>query len=40
MARRDCPAEFGRRVAGLVEGGRKISEIAAEPGVNQQTIYV
>ena len=40
MARRGYPADFRRRVVGLVESGRKVSEIAAELGVSQQTIYV
>jgi transposase-like protein len=39
MARRGYPPEFRRRVIELVEGGRKISEISAELGVSQQTIY-
>jgi transposase-like protein len=34
------PPEFPRRVVDLVERGRKISEIALEPGVSEQTIYV
>jgi transposase-like protein len=33
MARRGYPAEFRRRVVDLVEGGRKVSEIAAARGV-------
>jgi len=40
MARRGYPAEFRRRVVDLVEGGRKVSEVAAELGVSEQTIYV
>ena len=40
MARRGYPPEFRRRVVDLVEGGRKISEIALELGVSEQTIYV
>jgi len=39
MARRGYPPEFRRRVVALVEGGRKVSEIAAELGVSEQTIY-
>ena len=39
MARRGYPPEFRRRVVELVEGGRKVSEIAAEFGVSEQTIY-
>jgi hypothetical protein len=30
MARRGNPPEFRRRVVDLVEGGRKVSEVAAE----------
>ena len=40
MARRGYPAEFRRRVVDLVEGGRKVSEVATELGVSEQTIYV
>ena len=40
MARRGYPPEFRRRVVDLVEGGRKVSEIASELGVSEQTIYV
>lgn len=40
MARRGYPPEFRRRVVDLVEGGKKISEVASELGVSQQTIYV
>ena len=40
MARRGYPAEFRRRVIELVEGGRKIAELAKELGVSEQTIYV
>jgi transposase-like protein len=40
MARRGYPAEFRRRVVDLVEGGRKVSEVATEFGVSEQTIYV
>ena len=32
MTRRGYPAEFRRRVVGLVEGGRRISEIETELG--------
>ena len=39
MARRGYPPEFRRRVVAWVEGGRKISEIAAELRVSEQTIY-
>ncbi len=30
MARRGYPPEFRRRVVDLVEGGRKVSEVAAD----------
>jgi transposase-like protein len=40
MARRGYPAEFRRRVVDLVEGGRKVSEVATELEVSEQTIYV
>lgn len=40
MARRGYPPEFRRRVVDLVEAGRKISEIALELRVSEQTIYV
>jgi transposase-like protein len=39
MARRGYPPEFRRRVVDLVEAGKKVSEIAQELGVSQQTIY-
>jgi transposase-like protein len=39
MARRGYPAEFRRRVVELVEGGRKVAEVAAELGISEQTIY-
>jgi transposase-like protein len=39
MARRGYPPEFRRRVADLVEGGRKVSEVAIELEVNDQTVY-
>ncbi|MBW2289356.1 MAG: transposase [Deltaproteobacteria bacterium] len=39
MARRGYPPEFRRRVVELVEGGRKVSEVAAELGGSEQTIY-
>ncbi len=39
MARPGYPPEFRRRVVELVEGGRKVSEIAAEFEVSEQTIY-
>ena len=39
MARRGYPPEFRRRVVDLVEGGRKVSEIAADLGISEQSIY-
>ena len=39
MARRGYPPEFRRRVVALVEGGRKVSEVATDLGVSEQTIY-
>ena len=39
MAGRGYPLEFQRRVVNLVEGGRKVSEVAAELEVSEQTIY-
>jgi transposase-like protein len=39
MARRGYPPEFRRRVVDLIEGGRKISDVAVELEVSEQTIY-
>ena len=39
MARRGYPPEFRRRVVDLVEGGRKVSEVAVELEVSEQTIF-
>jgi len=39
MARRGYPPEFRQRVVALVEGGRRVSEVAAELGISEQTIY-
>ena len=33
------PAEFRRRVLNLIAEGRKITDVAAELGIGQQTIY-
>ena len=38
MARRGYPPEFRRRVVDLVEGGRKVAEVAAELETSEQTI--
>ena len=40
MERRGYPPEFRRRVVELVEGGRKVVEVAADLGISEQTIYV
>ena len=40
MARRGYPPEFRQRVVDLVRAGRRVSEVAAELGVSEQTIYV
>ena len=37
MARRGYPPEFRQRAVALVEGGRKVSEVAAELEVSEQT---
>jgi len=39
MARRGYPAEFRRRVLDLVEGGRKVADVALDLGISEQTIY-
>jgi len=39
MSRRGYPPEFRRRVLDLIEAGRKISEVAADLGISDQTIY-
>jgi transposase-like protein len=39
MARRGYSSEFRRRVLDLVEGGRKVAEIAIDLGISEQTIY-
>jgi len=39
MARKGYPPEFRRRVVELVEGGRKVAEVAADLGVSAQSIY-
>jgi transposase-like protein len=40
MARRGYPPEFRKRVIELVEGGKKVAEVAADLGISEQTIYV
>lgn len=39
MAPRGYPAEFRRRVIGLVEAGRAAAAVAAELGISGQSIY-
>ncbi len=39
MARRGYPPEFRRRVVDLVEGGRKVAQVAAELGISEQTVH-
>ena len=39
MARRGYSSEFRRRVLDLVEGGRRVTEIAIDLGISEQTIY-
>lgn len=39
MARRGYSPEFRMRVIELVEGGRKVAEVADDLGISEQTIY-
>lgn len=39
MARRGYSPEFRKRVIELVEGGRKVAEVADDLGISEQTIY-
>ena len=39
MARRGCPLGFRRRVVDLVDGARRVSEVAADLGISEQTVY-
>ena len=39
MGTKGYPAEFRRRVLGLVNGGRKAVDVAADLGISGQTIY-
>lgn len=39
MARKGYPPEFRRRVVELVEGGRKVAEVAADLEVSAQSVY-
>ena len=36
---RRYPAEFRRKVLDLIEAGRRVTEVAAQLGVSDQTIY-
>jgi hypothetical protein len=38
MARRGYPPEFRKRIIELVEGGRRVAEIANDLGISEQTI--
>ena len=39
MARRGYPPELRRRVVELVEGGRKVAEVATDLEISEQTVY-
>lgn len=39
MGRRGYPPEFRRRVIDLVEGGRRVADVASDLGISEQTIY-
>ena len=39
MGRRCYPAEFRRRVLGLIDAGRKVAQVADDLGISAQTIY-
>jgi transposase-like protein len=39
MGTKGYPAEFRRRVIDLIEGGRKVADVAADLGISDQTIY-
>ena len=39
MGRRGYPAEFRRRAVALIEGGRRIRDLAPDLGVSEQTLY-
>lgn len=40
MGRRGYPPEFRQKVLDLIDGGRKIRDIARDLGISEQTIYV
>ena len=39
MVPRGYPAEFRQRVLDLVEAGRPVTQVAAELGISDQSIY-
>ena len=39
MARRGYPPEFRRRVVDLVDGGRRVFEVAGDLGISEETVY-
>ena len=39
MGRRGYPAEFRRRVLELIASGRRVSDVARDLGVSDQTVY-
>jgi len=39
MGRKGYPAEFRRRVLGLIAAGRSIGSISTDLGISEQTIY-
>jgi transposase-like protein len=39
MGRRGYPPEFRQRVVELVEGGRRVADVAADLGISEQTVY-
>ena len=39
MGRRGYPPEFRQRVVELVEGGRRVAEVAVDLAISEQTIY-
>jgi transposase-like protein len=39
MGRCGYPAEFRRRVLGLLEAGRRVGQVAGDFGISEQTIY-
>jgi transposase len=39
MARRGYPAEFRRRVLDLIASGRRVTDVARDLGISDQTVY-